>query len=340
MKVHEILQEGGWATTKTQDKQPTPETVKRIMPFLKKFEHEFNAYLKKQNYQPIKFGSFVGSSKYWERDLKDNPEKEYGDIDVIFVIPRIEGVSENKNSTIYQDLIQQFTTEKKPDYLVDEPGRVGQNLLIQLGDEIHQVDLVKTFPHTEDWTTHRMTPQHKLKGSFMGFMYTALAEVLNLSIGGNGVMAKHIGDEIVSFKKQKVDRVDTISIDPSNFARHIFDYFYNRSHEGKDRPKISALLKSNPGIKREEVAFKDLAAAVKGLAQSFDMNGMYGRGDLKNIKDYDDFIAQIKSVYLEKAHAGTLATKFEKATSEKSKKRAEETKELLRTKPQELLKLL
>lgn len=340
MKVHELLQEGGWATTKTQGSQPTPKTVKEITPFLKKFESDFNAFLKKKNYLPIKFGSFVGSSKYWERDLKDNPEKEYGDIDVIFVIPRIEGVSENKNSTIYQDLIAEFTSEKKPSYLVDDPDRVGQNILIKIGDEIHQVDLVKSFPHTENWTTHRMTPQHKLKGSFMGFLYTALAEVLNLSIGGNGVMAKHIGDEIVSFKKQKVDRVDTISLDPGNFARHIFDYFYNRSHEGHDKPKISALLKSHPGINRDEVAFKDLAAAVKGLAQSFEMNGMYGKGDLKNIKDYDDFVSQIKKAYLDKAHAGTLATKFEKASTEKSKQRAEETKELLRTMPEQLLKLL
>jgi hypothetical protein len=340
MKVYELLQEGGWATTKTQDKQPTPETVKQIAPILKKFESEFNAYLKKQNYQPIKFGSFVGSSKYWERDLKSTPDKEYGDIDVIFVIPRIEGVSEHKNSSIYQDLIAQFTREKNPKYLVDDPDRVGQNLLINLGNEVHQVDLVKSFPHAEDWTTHRMTPQHLLKGSFMGFLYASLAEVLNLSIGGTGVMAKHIGDEIVPFKKQKVDRVDTISLDPGNFARHIFDYFYNRSHEGKDKPKISARLNSHPGINRDEITFKDLASAVKGLAQSFDLNDMYGKGDLKNVKSYDDFIAKIKSAYLEKAHAGTLATKFEKATSEKSKKRAEETKELLRTVPEQLLKFL
>lgn len=340
MKVFEILREGGWATSITQGKQPTPKTVKEIVPILGKFANDFNAYLKKKNFQPIKFGSFVGSSKYWERDLKKNPDKEYGDIDVIFVIPRIEGVSENKNSTIYQELIAEFTREKKPKYLVDDPDRIGQNLIVNLGDEVHQVDLVKAFPHSEEWVTHRMTPQHELKGSFMGFMYTALAEVLNLSIGSGGVMAKHIGDEIVSFKKQKVDRVDTISLDPKNFARHIFDYFYSRSHEGHSKPKISATLKSNPGIKPEEITFKDLASAVKGIAQSFDLNDMYGKGDLKNIKNYDDFIAKIKAAYKEKAYAGTLATKFDKAATEKAKQRAEETKELLRTKPDELLKLL
>lgn len=340
-KIQTPLNEGGWASTKTQQFKITPMTVKKVIPILKKFEKDFNSFLKARKMLPIKIGSTIGSSKHYEKDLAQHPDKEYGDIDVVFVLPRMEGVTENKITTTYVDLINDFIAEKNPSYLYDDgEKRTGQNIMVKVGDEIHQVDLVKAFYDTEDWTTHRMTPEHGLKGALLGFLYASLAEVLNLSIGPTGVLVKHIGDDIVPFKKIKVDALNTISLDIGNFARHIFDYFYARAYPGKNDAKIPAQLKKSPGMKREEIKFKDLADAIKALGAAFEENDMFGKGDLKNFKNYNEFISKIKAAYTERAEDAMKASKFDKAETETAKARAEETKELLRSKPKELLKLL
>ena len=333
----QYLTEGGWSKTITQGTKLGPAIAKSAIAVMPRFEKDFNAYLKKHNYSPIKIGKPVGSTAYHEKDLTGNPDKEYGDIDIIFSIPRIDGMSESKNQSTYRKLVVDFINEKKPKYIYDDGEQNGQNVIVDADGKWVQVDLVAAFNDTEDWTTHRMTPEHNLKGAFLGFLYASLAEVLNVSINTSGVQAKHIGDELVPYKKIKVDRVETITVDIGQFGLDLFNYLYNRSHEGKNKPKISAKLKSTPGMNRSKIAFADLAKVVEGLADSFEMNDMYGKGDLKHVANRKEFISKIKTAYEGRAEEAASATKFDKATTPEAKKRAEDTKTMLRTKTAELL---
>lgn len=334
-----LAEMGGWSKTVTQGIKLTPDIAKDAIAVARTFGKDFNLYLTSKEELPIKIGKAVGSTAYYEKDLKSNPTKEYGDIDIIFSIPRIEGLGESKNTSYYRDLVKQFIKDVKPSYLFDDGDQNGMNIIVDAGDgRWVQVDLVVAFNDTEDWTTHRMTPEHNLKGAFVGFMYASLAEVLNLSIGTSGVQVKHVAGELVPYRKLKVDKVETVSTDIGNFALDILKYYHTRAGGGE--LKVAPLLKSFPGMNRDNIQIKDLARAVKGLGDSFVLNDMFGKGDLKHVPDYDTFIEKIKTIYAGKAEVAAAATKFDKAVTPEAKKRAEDTKELLRAKVAELIKLL
>lgn len=348
-ETRDVLLEGGWASTVTQSTKLFPHIARAAAEIMRdKFERDFNKFLKSEREQPIKIGKTVGSSAYFHRDSIASPTKEYGDIDIIFTIPRLQGTSVEKNKTHYQELVKAFINEKRPEYVFKPEGSAlaGAAVIVKVGDEWVQVDLITTFPELEDWATHRMTPEHGLKGALLGFMYSALAETLNLSIGGMGVQAKHSGDMLVPFKKQKVDHVDTVSTDFGKFIHHIFDYFYNRARTDAgqtavpSKPKIPTALQKNPGMKRDDIKASDLAASIRALARAFSANNMFGHGDLKHISNEHDFLRQIKHSYEEKISKAIGATKFDKAETESARARAEATKDTLRSKSTELMNLL
>ena len=55
--------------------------------------------------QEVQVGKPVGSSAYYK---VDDPDKEYGDIDILFYIPKLENTTDNKNKSIYADEIVEF----------------------------------------------------------------------------------------------------------------------------------------------------------------------------------------------------------------------------------------
>ena len=340
MKFSTFLLEGGWSKTVTQDVKLTPEIAKKAISKMPKFEKDFNSFLKKNNYAPIKIGKPIGSTTYYEKDLANNPTKEYGDIDIIFSIPRIQGLADSKNASIYRKLVVDFIAQEKPKYLYDDGAQNGQNIIVDVDGKWVQVDLVSAFEDLEDWTTHRMTPEHNLKGAFIGFLYASLAEALNFSINTSGVQAKHVGNDIVPYKRLKVDRVDTISTDITQFGVHILEYLFKRASDGKHQPIVPASLKKNSGMKREQIKFIDLANMVSALGDAFEKNDMWGKGDLRHIESYSQYISTIKEFYQRRVEEAASATKFDKAITPEAKKRAQDTKDLLVTKSKELLHLI
>lgn len=328
-----FITEGGWANAITQGVKLTPDVVKKTAALLPRFQKDFNAYLASIDMEEVKIGKMVGSGAYHEHDLKHQPNKEYGDIDVIFSLPRIEGYKEAQITSLYRQTFLDFLAAKKPKYAYLGKEQTGQNIILNVDGKWVQADLVATFHDTEDWATHRMTPEHNMKGAFMGFLYSALSEVLHLSIGSSGVQVKHIGNEIVPFAKQKVDKVATISTNIETFALDILKYLH-------PNPKVAPLLRQHPGLNKEEIKFSDLANAVKGLGQSFELNHMYGKGPLKSVKSYDDFIAQIKRGYVARAEKSAAGSKFDKAATPDAIRRAADMKHQLKVKTAELLKQL
>jgi hypothetical protein len=101
-------------------------------------------------------------------------------------------------------------------------------------------------------------------------------------------------------------------------------------HEAKQldirTPKIDPMLKQNPGVSTQDVKVQTLINAVKGLASSFELNGMFGSGDLANYRNAQDFLNQFWQVYEGKAMKDINASKRDKAETPEAKARAEDDK--------------
>jgi hypothetical protein len=96
---------------------------------------------------------------------------------------------------------------------------------------------------------------------------------------------------------------------------------------GKEGPKVSKRLKDHPGLNIKDIKMIDLVQAIKGIAESFELNKMYGKGILSTFKDKNDFLQKFLNHYESKAIAAAEASKFEKATTKDAQLRAKETKD-------------
>lgn len=338
MKLQQLI-EGGWSSTVTQSVQLTPKVVKRALHLLPDFEEKLNTYLDKLDLPAVSISHPVGSTSYVDRDIEENPDKEYGDIDVMIELQPIMGMSESKASGIYQKAIADFIQHESPGYVYRHEGS-GQNVIFNVGkDEYVQVDLVKTFTDSAEWARYRTTPEYGIKGALIGFLYSALAEVLHLSIGQMGVQAKRKGGEIVKFRTLKPDQVVTISRDFEKFGEHIARWLV-KELKPEGRFELHPLLKEQPGMRKSEVTVRDLANVVKGIAKTLELNGVLGRGHLSQYSTATEVVEEIRRVYLEKNLDAASASKFDRAETEAAKLKAQATKELLLKKSAELARLL
>ena len=130
------------------------------------------------------FSNPVGSTYYYQRDLQDNPDKEYGDIDVHFFIPRLPDQTDAANAATYATAVKEFA-DSTPGISTDS----GRNVIFKLGNDHIQVDLVMAYYENKEWLG-ALTPEHNIKGVIGSTVYSSLAELLNLSISTNGVQAK------------------------------------------------------------------------------------------------------------------------------------------------------
>ena len=332
-----LLIEGGWASSLTQDTKLTPEVVKECVGLYKKFVSDFNKFLKGKGEEEVEEGEPIGSAHYYERDAKETPEKEYGDVDMLFYIPRIEGVTDNANKNKYKDLIKEFLQGKD-----DVQTENGNFLIFKLPNGGYaQIDLVMAYSDSKDWARGRMTPERGLKGAIGGTLYSSLAEVLDLSINISGVEAKVKDGVPVSFRRGKVDRIDTVSRDISNFGMDICKYYY-KVVTGKDpkEMKVGPKLKKNPGMDPKNVRNEDIALMVKGVGETLQLNGLFGKANLSDIESYSDFINQISQVYREKMLTGIESSKFEKASGPEGERKAKEAKEKLTKGMEQVLQYL
>lgn len=333
MKLIDLLIEGGWASSLTQDTKLTPEVVRECVGLYDRFVSDFNRFLKSKDEPEVEAGEPIGSAHYYERDAKETPDKEYGDVDILFYIPRIEGITDNANKNKYKELIKEFLSSRD-----DIQTENGNFLIFKLADGGYaQIDLVMAYSDSKAWAKGRMTPERGLKGAIGGTLYSALAEVLDLSINISGVEAKVKDGMPVSFRRTKVDRTDTVSRDISNFGIDICRYYFKTlTGEDPKKMRISPSLKKNPGMDQQNVRNQDIALMVKGIGETLELNGLFGKGNLSDIDSYSDFINQVSQVYREKMITGIESSKFEKAASPEGIRKAKEAKEKL-TKGMELV---
>lgn len=325
MRIRELF-EGGWQSVLTQGTVIHPSTVKKALEIMKKFVDDFNSYAKEKNIPQIKLGHPTGSSAYYEVDPED---KIYGDIDLQIVVPELKDRPDMTSGQIqyfWYKLIDDFVKTKKPNYVHPKSETPGHPIIKIGKDQWVQVDLM---PHSESlatWGRFRATPQRGVKGLLNGNMFAVLGQMLNLNLQHSGVLYKEQNGIRVSFASTKKDfQLKTITTNIETFVRDIFDYEY-RGITGKDSSTadVDPLLIKHPGSDITEVKISNLVNAVKGLARSFELNDMYGKGPLKEYTSAEDFLNKFVEIYMAKAQGAIDAPKRDKAETPEAKARAEQ----------------
>lgn len=321
MRYCEIV-EGGWASVKTQDTKITPPVMAEVVKNLPQFEQQLNRFLSSEGLPEIRIGNPVGSGTYWKRDLEQNPDKEYGDIDVHFVIPRNSELSTNKNVQLFMDAVKKFS-DQHSDYETES----GKNVIFNIGNNrFVQVDLVAVFDDRLEWAKTQ-APEHGTKGVLSSSLYSALAQVLDISISVNGIQARTQGGELVPFRMRKDTELVNISDDKDNWGVDIARFF------GASEP--SDLLQKNPGIK-EEIRIQDIVNTIKGIAETLES----AQSLPSKFDSAQDLLNSVRSVYLNKIDAVINSTKFDKAESPQAKQKAQETKKMLQQQSQKIASML
>lgn len=322
MRIAEIISEGGWASTATQGTTIRPETVKRVLPVVQSFVNKFNKWLAAQDVPPMKIGKPLGSSAYFD---VDDDTAEYGDIDLQTIAPDMEGKTASQVGGYYNRLLADYIANERPSEIHYE-GKFTGNPVFRVGNDFVQVDFVWSTEQYADWARWRSTPERGLKGVVYGSMFSSFGEVINISIQSSGAQMKIVGDRDAPFAKtRKFDELATLSSDMQTFGVDILTWMYQRMG-GRGRPKLDPLLKANPGLKTDELKGTQLAAVLKGLARSFELNDMYGRFNLSDYANADELIDAFIANYTDKMRKAASAPKFDKAETPEAKKKAEAAK--------------
>jgi len=325
MRAFEFVIEGGWDTTLTQGTVLKPAAVSKALTVIDKFVNDFNSYLKNKELGPIKRGRPTGSSAYYEKDQKEDPDKIYGDIDLQMIAPPVEGKTQNQFTAYWNQLADEFVKSGSVPYVDTSESKPGHPI-VQIGDNDYvQVDFMWHEEKLSDWGATRVTPERGVKGLLTGNMYSVTGELLDMSIQHAGVQLKVIDNQRVPFSKQKGTTVVTVTTDPKTWIYDIFKH-QAESMNIKD-PKIDPMLKANPGTNIENVKISTLVNGIKGLANSFEANNMFGVGELSKFNSANEFLSQWLNRYEEKAMEDVLSKKRDKAATPEAKARAESDRE-------------
>jgi len=321
MRAKEFLREGGWANPATQNTHITPALVDLAFKVLHTFVNDFNVFLKAKNIPPVELGNPCGSTTYYKRDLVQNPEREYGDIDVNLFIPRIEGMTNNANASLIQNEVKEFC-ESSPTFQTSN----GVNIIVKINNDYVQVDLITAFAENKEWT-NALAPEYNVKGVLCNSIYSSLGEALSLSIGGgHGIQAKFQDNKLVPFRTVKDVKLVTVTNNPKSWALDIVRFFGGNN--------FSPLLRQYPGMK-DEVRIKDMILSIHGIAESLSLSGK-----LPGYSSPEELLRSVATIYQNKIDKVISSTKFEKAITPLAIKKAEDTKRILATKSLEVVRQL
>lgn len=322
MRAQEFLLEGGWSSTVTQSTVIHPSTVKKALQVMEKFISGFNKSIAKQGLPPVKIGHPTGSSAYHDVDPDD---KIYGDIDLQIIVPDLpdlEGKTFAQKQYFWNKLIKAYGDTLSWVHEDSDPGHP----IIQISpDAWVQVDLMPHLESLATWGRFRATPERGVKGLIRGNLFSILGQLLNLNLQHTGVQYKERNGVQMPFGDTKKDyELKTVSTNIETFIKDIFDFEYKKiTGKDPDTAKVDPLLQKYQGSRTDEVKVIDLVKSIKGLAKSFELNDMYGKGSLAKFKNYNDFINDFLINYEGKSMAAVSAKKREKATTPEAIARAD-----------------
>jgi hypothetical protein len=310
MRISELLYEGGWDTTKTQGTILNPRIVSVALQVVDKFVADFNQYIANKNLGVIRRGKPTGSSAYHERDVVQDPDKIYGDIDLQMIAPEQEGLTYGQFTSFWNNLTDQYiksgidyidTTESKPGHPIFQVG----------ANDFVQIDFMWHPERLEKWGATRVTPEHGVKGLLSGNMWSVFGELLDMSVQHAGVQLKIQDGQRVPFSKQKDTQIVTVTTNPETFLIDTFKYLADR--QGIEKPRMTPALKTYGGVNIADVKIASMVRGVKEFAISAEANNMFGQGDLQNFSSAQDFLNKFWQRYEEKAMIDVAGKKRDKA---------------------------
>jgi len=309
MRYSDLL-EGGWASTLTQNTIITPVIIKEAVGLLKQFEIKYNSYVKNIDPQyTLQIGHPVGSGTYYKRDLINNPEKEYGDVDVAAYVNPNKTLTVAQITAKYREYIIDFCKQNK-EYITEN----GTNVIFKTSAGYVQIDLIYTFHEYKNWAKV-LAPEHNVKGAISTSLTSAMAEVLNLSFGTMGIQTKLRNNEPVSFRQSKDVVLKSITKDPHNWAKDVYSFYYELK-KGTAPKTFPKNLIAHGGYKDEQ-RIGDIILSIKALAEALDQT---------NIIKGSTLLSNIANSFVKKMDDQIGSSKFKKAQTEQAKAKAEKTK--------------
>ena len=327
------VMEGGWASVETQNTVITPRIVAEIVHILDGFADSYNAWQAANELDTeIKIGQPKGSGTYYRRDLEQDPDREYGDVDIECFVHSREGVKSAQRITEYRRAIDSYCAQS-PDFSTDN----GTNIIMRTTAGPAQVDLIYTYHEHADWS-RVLSPEYRVKGVISTSLTSSIAEALNLSFSSQGIQVKIRNNQPVSFRQSKDTELRTVSINPDAWAQDIYSLYYYLSH-GEKPAEMPRDLRAHGGLKDEQ-RLSDIVLSIKALASGLEEANLLAHGALIDIRDKKDLIRRVAQIYSAKLEAAETSSKFDKASTPVAVEKAKKTKLMLAKYRNEVTKLL
>lgn len=361
-KKKSYVTEGGFRSEKTQNTAITPGLIKDVISLYHNLIGDFNKWMatssqaqeildavnkkSKQHQipelQPIKALQPIGSGTHFEKDLKNSPDKTYGDIDILTSFPLTQDEALNdpyktKVKQTYRKLFLSYIKLKKPanvnvaetfeEQSVTKLGPYTYVIFDLPNDNAVQVDMVVTYHPFQEWSTARFTPQHGIKGFTIGKLYSTLAKYIGVSFEAEGAVARLKGGKIHVGSKDKDTTFELITLDFKNFLVDTLNYL--AKIHGKT-PVLDNDLKTFTGVDPSNVNMVDFMKGIVGFAKSLEKSDLlqytgtdYEGNKLMTAKRFVDVYREQFKFYMDKkANAG----KFDKAVTDITKSQVSKAK--------------
>ena len=311
------LSEGGWATTATQKTKITPATVHACVNIMTNLVQQFNSWLAthEPDHAPIQVGEPTGSG-YWY--MHDADDKEYGDVDLQMIAQNPDNLSHSSYSAHWNKLWVNWCDQVKPDQ-IDLIHSTPGHPILKVDSGLVQIDFMWHEPELAVWGLARSVPPRGLKGMLNGNLFGVLGQMLNMSLQHAGVQIKTQQGQPVPFSKQKDVMIHTISADPGHMLVHILEWV---SGKPESELQIHAMLTQYPGVKWPHPDVTHLIKGIQGLAVSFGMNDLYGKGVLSAYENASDWLNKFWQIYEQKALTEIDNPKRAKAETPQAQARA------------------
>lgn len=299
----------------------TPNLVKSADAFTRDLLSDFNRWLSSKHpelpgLRPIRP---VGSGVYYEKDIEEDPEKVYGDIDFLIEYPVLESTEdEKKNETtsvkFYNKKLFEFFRETQPAGVdINDSKGDGEGTAVIIAEvepeKFVQIDFVVTHKKYVTWAKSRFTPIRNIKGFVTGGLYASLAEALMMSIGDKGARAKFRQGVLVPYSQRKDTEEKVASLDFSRLFQDIVEFFIRMKYGDNKSMFVAAQI---PGVNVNELSVDSIVNGIKSLASALEQAGIFDGKSLAYTSSHD-FLAAVSKNFADKMNDVLENKKFEKA---------------------------
>jgi len=313
---------GGWATTKTQGTKITPAVLQEAIGVLENIFNDFNQWAQAHGFDSLTVVGPGGSGVYFKKDLEENPEKAYGDVDIIVMYPLNE--PQGRQAEIdtlkkYNGLFLQWLAKTtRPDLDKEETSAISEGtlkLVINLKDGPVQVDIISTFNYSSDWAKARYTPIRGIKGFVVGFLYQAFGNALDVSVTDRGVVAKIKGGELVNPLLRKGVEERIVTRDFNRFLAQLAEFTDEFTRGEKRAVQLDQYLQQHPGIDVTALSLEQICNGILGFARTLEQNGTFELPKSK-YKNSQEFLQEVVNIYKIKIDKHTSSSKYNKAETD------------------------